>query len=190
MDDQGLYGQRLGDIFHIKNVTVFVTRTVSKSEIAVTEIKCDAENNGLTDPIPFQDALLVALQLRTSLRHELWIDNQPVKTEPLEAGITCFYDLRHNPMARTIGPFHSLHFYLPRRALNLIAGRASLPPVEDYMIDPGRAVNDQTIRSLGYSLLPAFEHPYEASQTFVDHVNLAVAAHVLEKYTVRRGFLD
>jgi hypothetical protein len=182
MSDQGLYGRRLAAIFHLNHAVAFVTRTLYKSEIAVTEIKCDAER--LTKPIPAEDALLVALQLRACRRYQLWIDDQPCKTEPLEAGVTCFYDLRRNPIAKITNPFHSLYFYLPRRALNLIADKGGLPHVDDYIINHGRAVNDQTICALGYSLLPAFQGPDETSQTFVDHVTIAVAAHVLETYTV------
>ena len=113
MRSRGLYGPRLGDIFNLKTAPAFTTRTLRKTEIAVTEIRCDAENNGLTKPIPREDALLVALQLRDRTRYELWLDDKPVTTGPLEAGVTCFYDLRRNPIANGISPFHSLQFYLP-----------------------------------------------------------------------------
>src|SRR5262245_17472400 len=159
MSSRGMYGQRLGDIFHLKSAPSFTTRTLREAKIAVTEIKCDVENNGLTNPIPSQDALLVTLQLRECPRYELWLDERPVKTGPLEAGVTCFYDLRRNPIANSISPFHSLHFYLPHRALNLIAETEGRGSVGDFNDNPGYAVDDQTIRGLGFSLLPAFEHP-------------------------------
>jgi AraC family transcriptional regulator len=184
MRNQGMYGQRLGDIFNLKAAPAFTTRTLQKTEIAVTEIRCDAENNGLTKPIPCEDALLVALQLRDRTRYELWLDDKPVTTGPLEAGVTCFYDLRRNPIANGISPFHSLQFYLPRQALNLLADSEGKKHVGDFNHNPGHAVNDQTIRGLGYSLLPAFARPNEASQLFVDHVTIALAAYVLQTYGV------
>ena len=184
MVKSGFYGRRLGEIFHLKDAPAFITRTLRKSEIAVTEIKCDAENNGLTKPIPPDDALLVTLQLRACPQHQLWIDNRPVETGPLERGVTCFYDLRRNPIANSISPFHSLQFYLPLEALNLIADRQRIRHVSDCNNNPGHAVDDQTIRGLGYSLLPAFARPSEASRIFVDNVTLAMAAYVLERYTV------
>ena len=94
MRSRGLYGQRLGDIFSLKTAPAFATRTLRKTEIAVTDIRCDGENNGLTKPIPREDALLVTLQLRDCPRYDLWLDDKPVTTGPLEAGVTCFYDLR------------------------------------------------------------------------------------------------
>ena len=184
MANHGMYGQRLGDIFNLKAAPAFTTRTLRKTEIAATEIRCDAENNGLTKPIPREDALLIALQLRDRTRYELWLDDKPVTTGPLEAGVTCFYDLRRNPIANGISPFHSLQFYLPRQALNLLADSEGKKHVGDFNHNPGHAVNDQTIRGLGYSLLPAFARPNEASQLFIDHVTIALAAYVLQTYGV------
>jgi AraC family transcriptional regulator len=184
MRNRGMYGQRLGDIFNLKTAPAFTTRTLRKTEIAVTEIRCDAENNGLTKPIPREDALLVALQLRDRPRYDLWLDDRQVKTGPLEAGVTCFYDLRRNPIANSISPFHSLQFYLPRQALNFLADMEGKQHVGDFNDNPGHAVNDQTIRGLGYSLLPAFARPTEASQLFIDHVTIALAAYVLQTYGV------
>jgi AraC family transcriptional regulator len=184
MRSRGLYGQRLGDIFSLKTAPAFATRTLRKTEIAVTEIRCDAENNGLTKPIPCEDALLVTLQLRDCPRYDLWLDDRQIKTGPLEAGVTCFYDLRRNPIANSISPFHSLQFYLPRPALNLLADAEGKKHVGDFNDNPGHAVNDQTIRGLGYSLLPVFARPNEASQLFIDHVTIALAAYVLQTYGV------
>jgi hypothetical protein len=42
----------------------------------------------------------------------------------------------------------------------------------------------KTIRGLGHSLLPAFARPNEASQLFIDHVTIALAAYVLQTYGV------
>ena len=56
MRDQGAYGQRLGDVFQLDRAPAFVTRSLQKSTIAVTEIKCDIINNGLTAPIPREEA--------------------------------------------------------------------------------------------------------------------------------------
>jgi hypothetical protein len=61
-----------------------------------------------------------------------------------------------NPIANGVSPFHSLQFYLPRQALNVLADSEGKKHVGDFNHNPGHAVNDQTIRGFGYSLLPAF----------------------------------
>jgi AraC family transcriptional regulator len=95
----------------------FVTRTLNQSEVAVTQIVCNIENNGLTAPIPRQDAFLVTLQLRECPSHDLCIDGKPMKTGHLAPSTTCIYDLRQNPVVNSISPFRNLHFFFSRAAL-------------------------------------------------------------------------
>jgi AraC family transcriptional regulator len=146
--------------------------------LAVTKLKCDLENNGLTAPIPREDALLVALQLKFCLAHDLWIDGKPAKTAPLPAGSVSIYDLRANPIVNSISPFHNLNFYFPRAALDVINDAEGLPPCRDFIPNPGEGLEDPIIQALGHSLMPAFERPEEANARFVDHVTTATAAYV------------
>jgi AraC family transcriptional regulator len=182
MTEIGAYGQRLGETFHLADAPAFVTRTLQMTEIAVTQIKCDAANNGLTAPLPNEDAFLVTLQVRECPEHELWIDDRPVQTAPLAAGVTCIYNLRRNPIACSISPFHGVHFYLPRSAVDAIIDIEGTGRLDDFDNNPGVGVDDPAIRGLGLSLLPAFERSEEASRIFVDHVTVAVAAHVVRAY--------
>jgi transcriptional regulator GlxA family with amidase domain len=66
----------------------------------------------------------------------------------------------------------------------LLADAEGKQHVGDFNDNPGHAVNDQTIRGLGYSLLPAFACPNEANQLFIDHVTIALAAYVLQTYGI------
>jgi AraC family transcriptional regulator len=146
--------------------------------LAVTKLKCDLENNGLTAPVPREDALLVTLQLKFCLAHDLWIDGKPAKTAPLPAGSVSIYDLRASPIINSIGSFHNLNFYFPRSALDAINDAEGLPRCRDLIPNPGEGFEDPIIQALGYSLMPAFERPEEANARFVDHVTTATAAYV------------
>jgi AraC family transcriptional regulator len=148
--------------------------------LAVTKLKCDLENSGLTAPIPREDALLVALQLKFCLAHDLWIDGKPAKTAPLPAGSVSIYDLRASPIINSIDTFHNLHFYFPRAALDAINDAEGAPRCRDLIPNPGEGFEDPTIRVLGHSLMPAFERPEEANTQFVDHVTTAIAAYVAQ----------
>jgi AraC family transcriptional regulator len=146
--------------------------------LAVTKLRCDLENNGLTAPIPREDALLVTLQLKLCLAHDLWIDGKPAKTAPLPAGSVSIYDLRASPIINSIGTFHNLNFYFPRSALDAITDAEGLSRCRDLIPNPGEGFEDPTIQALGYSLMPAFERPEEANARFVDHLTTATAAYV------------
>ena len=190
MAEQGAYGQRLGDIFQLERAPAFVTRSLQKSSIAVTEIKCDIVNNGLSAPIPREDAFLLTVQLQDCPRHDLFIDDRQVASGYLTAGSLSIYDLRSNPTANGVSPFHSLHFYIPRASLDVIADMEGCSRVDAFDNDPGIGVVDPVLQGLALSILPAFRSPTEANQLFVDHITIAVAAHALKTYGVARGPVD
>ena len=91
MAEQGAYGQRLGDIFQLERAPAFVTRSLQKSNIAVTEIKCGVVNNGLSAPIPRENAFLLTVQLQDCPRHDLFIDDRQVASGYLPAGSLSIY---------------------------------------------------------------------------------------------------
>jgi AraC-like DNA-binding protein len=182
MSSNGAYGQNLADCFRLGAPPTFVARTLNQSEVAVTQIVCNIENNGMTAPIPRQDAFLVTLQLRECPSHDLWIDGKPMKTGHLKAGTTCIYDLRQDPVANSISPFKSIHFYFSRAALDGIAEGESTPGLDSLDHNPGIGIDDAVIRGLGLALVPAFDRPNEATALFVDHITKATAAYVVGRF--------
>jgi AraC family transcriptional regulator len=180
--ERGAYGQSLADCFRLERAPTFVSRALRHSIVAATWIDCDIEDNGLTEPLPREDALLVTLQLRDCPKHDLWIDGKATPTAHLPAGTTCVYDLRCNPIANSISPFRQVAFYFPRRALAMAAEDDDGPQVDTQWHNPGLGMNDGVIRGLGLSLLPAFEHPDQAMTLFVDHVTTAAAAYIVRLF--------
>jgi AraC family transcriptional regulator len=185
MTQSSAYGSGHAKRFGLREATSFVTRTLSPTVLAVTHIRCDVENNGLTAPIPKEDALLVTLQLRECPRHDLWLDGKAMRTGHLKAGMINVYDLRSNPVVNSVSSFENLHFYLPRKVLNGFSERERGVMLADAVPNPGIGIHDTAIRELGYALLPAFERPEEANRLFVDHVITAIAAAVANKFLGR-----
>jgi len=177
----GAYGKNLADCFRLQAAPTFVSRALRHSTIAVTRIDCETDNNGLTEPLSREDALLVTLQLRDCAEHDLWIDGKPMPTAHLRAGTTCVYDLRSDPIANSVSPFSQVHFYFPRSALAAVA-EGDIGTIESQWHNPGIGMDDAVIRNLGVSLLPAFEHPEEATSLFVDHVATAAAVYIVQLF--------
>ena len=176
------YGRDFGRNFGLENVPAIITRTLRKAPIAVTEV---GSNNPLpqhTDAMPREDAYLIGLQLRDFPRHEYWEEGRQVDIHDLRAGQTTFYDLKRDPVALIDKPYHGVFFYIPRSAFNAIADDAGAPRIDELAYRPGAGVADQTILSLGQSLLAALAAPECASPLFVDHVTLAVGTHVAQCY--------
>jgi AraC-like DNA-binding protein len=79
-------------------------------------------------------------------------------------------------------PFHSLHFYLSRKVLDQVADEAGVPRIGDLRFRPAQTFDDPIVRQLIGSLVPSMARPEEANAVFVDHVALALAAHVAQVY--------
>jgi len=182
----GAYGQQLAETFGFDAAPALVAKTLQKATIAVTQIVCDIENNGLTEPIPREDAFLATVQLRECRSHDLWIDGKPRKTGHLVPGSMSIYDLRQNPIVNSTSPFRNLHFYLPRRALDAIADSDETPRVDEFVIEPGLGTEDAIARGLAMAIEPAFGRPDEVMPLFVDHITVALAGHVLSSYAGRK----
>src|ERR1700681_1949836 len=176
------YGRRLGERFRVENAPAIVTRALRTADIAVTEIRCDSPLPEMSGSIQQEDAFLVALQLRDLPNREYWEGGRQASVCDLPAGESCLHDLKRDPTVLLDKPYHSLAFYLPRAALDVIADDANAPPIRDLSYKPGVGVNDVTISCLGNLLLPALSHPNQANLLFLDHVLLAVGVHVAQTY--------
>jgi AraC-like DNA-binding protein len=176
------YGQRLGERLRVENAPAIVTHALCQAEMAVTELRCDDPPSEMSDSVQPEDAFHLALQLRDRPSREYWEDGRRAPVYDVRVGETCLHDLKRDPTVRLDKPFHSLVFYLPRATLDAIADEANAPRIRDLSYKPGAGVNDVTISSLGNLLLPALSHPDQANRLFVDHVLLAVGAHVAETY--------
>ena len=176
------YGQRLGERLRVENAPAIVTRALRTADIAVTEIQWNNPRPEMSDPIQQEDAFFVALYLRDAPNREYWEDGRRASACDLRAGESSLHDLKREPRGLLHKPYHFLIFYLPRAALDAIADETNAPPIRDLSYKPGAGVNDLTIFTLGNLLLPALRHPDQANPLFVDHVLLAVGAHIAQTY--------
>jgi len=168
--------------FRSPHAPTLVTRALHKSSMTATELRCDQPNFGKTAPIPREDAYLIALQFRACPNHDLYFDGRMVRPKNYVEGVTSIYDLRRDPVADIRDPYHCLMFHLPRKALDTIAYEAGVPAVGDLRHEVGVSIDDPVVRQLLSSLLPAAAKPEEAHPLFLDHVGLALAAHIACTY--------
>ena len=182
MDENGAYGERLRKTFKIDRAPSFVAKTLRNARIAVTEIRCDKANTGLSEPIPVEDAFLLTVQLRDVPAHGMFLDGQPVKTAILPAGTASFYDLRASPVADSLSAFHHVSFYVPRGALAAIAEKENIAAADSFNQNPGIGVQDPVLYDLVRAMLPCFRSPGLASPLFVDHLSVAAAAHAIKHH--------
>jgi AraC-like DNA-binding protein len=178
---RGAYGDRLGRSFHMDDPPTLVSHTAGRFRLAVTELRCDKPDYGFTAPIPREEAFLVGLQLRGLQRHELWVDGRAVRVQPIAENTCSFFDLTRDPLAYIAEPFHPLFFYIPQAALSELAAEVGAPHAT-LVCRHGEPVEDDVLRALGCSLLPALHARQQSNALFVDHVLLALRAHLVRTY--------
>jgi AraC family transcriptional regulator len=81
-----------------------------------------------------------------------------------------------------LNPFHSMAFYLPRKAFDEIADDAGARHIDNLTYEPATGIDDPIVRNVGLSLLGAFERPEQVSRTFIDHATLGICAHIAHTY--------
>ena len=101
MTTQAPYRNRLAEAFGLPSAPTLITRTLHKSTMAVTELRCDQPGFGTTAPIPQENAYLIALQFRPCLDHDLYFEGRFVRPRNWFPGVVTMYDLRRSPVARS-----------------------------------------------------------------------------------------
>jgi AraC-like DNA-binding protein len=177
-----LHGQSLGQLFHLKKAPALITRSLRSAELAVTETRDDNPARILSGAFPSEDAYLVSLKLRDYPDCECWERGRCVIKADIRAGATYLYDLKRDPRYVIDKPFHSLFFYLPRSALDDMARQSGAQRIGELAYEPGVGHDDGVIHHLGASLLEALHRSNEANQLFIDHMMLALTAHVAQTY--------
>jgi len=177
------FAQRLGQFLHLKDAPPsLITRSLRGIELAITEARDDDPVPGLSGALTAEDAFIVSLKLHDYPDCELWERGKCIMKRDVRAGATYLYDLKRDPRYVIDKPFHSLFFHLPRSALDGIAEQSGAPRIGDLACELGVGHDDAIIRSIGASLQEGLRRPAETNQLFIDHMMLALSAHVAQTY--------
>jgi AraC-like DNA-binding protein len=183
MAQSGFYGERLGAFLRLRDTpSSLIARSIRGAEVAATEARDDNPVHGISGEYPLEDAYLVSLKLRDYPDCEYWERGKCTTKVNVRAGATYLYDFKHAPRYVIDKPFHSLHFYVPAAAINGIAEQYGARRVGQIDCQFGTGFRDEVVHHIGASLLQAVRRPAEANQLFVDHMMLALTAHVAKAY--------
>jgi AraC family transcriptional regulator len=183
MTQAGAFGQRLGKFLHLKDAPPsLITRSLRGAELAVTETRDDNPVPGLSGSLTQEDAFLVSLKLHDYPDCELWERGKCIMKRDVRAGATYLYDLKRDPRYVIDKPFHSLFFYLPRSALDGLTEQCRTPRVGELACELGVGHDDAVIRHISATLREGLRRPGETNQLFIDHMMLALTAHVAQTY--------
>jgi AraC family transcriptional regulator len=179
---QGVYGDLIRDRYRLDAAPSLVSRTLRKSEIGISEGRADQPRYGLSDNFDVEDAYLVGVACTDYPEAESWEEGRFVAKADIRAGETILHDLKRQPQFLINRPFRALFFYVPRASFNEVADESDAKRISELSYSPGIGYSDNIVKYLALSVLPALDHPETVNRLFVDHIALALTAHVAQTY--------
>lgn len=154
--------------------------SIHGDRISIVRMRSDRSDHEESGPIPCSDAFSVIVQLQRFESHRLWRGRRMV------------YDGGHAPGALSItylgeewrchhrSPFDNIRFNITRQTLDEFAHDVGRPVLDGLSCGSGRV--DPVVQGLANALLPALAKPGHASSLFIDHISLALQAHLVSRY--------
>src|SRR5215470_743622 len=188
MGNHDAFGTRLGGYFGLKDVPSYTSRR-GKASVDVARLRSDRPRLGLTDIIPAEDAYFIAVSARkpfTSVIRKpttspIWFDDQLIPPQPFGKNSVYFVHLERDARVNVQNPFDMIHFCIPRISLSQIARDLGARGI-DALRCPPLVTIDPVLTQLTGCLAPYLAGTGDIYAPFVDHVLLALQAHLAQKY--------
>jgi AraC family transcriptional regulator len=171
----GLLNRRFG----LEDPPTLIAHLASDRPITFSQLRVDFAGRALGS-IPAETAYSIHLHLRDTL-FDLREEGHKSRQERPKAGSLCFFDLQSPPDIFFETSFHTIRSHVPLLALQEFAREAGARR-QVVLQPPSSGAHDPIIRHLLACLHPAFESAEHTNSLFVDHVALALEAHLLQRY--------
>src|SRR3982074_1077561 len=127
-------------------------------------------------------ALLVAVSIKALAIADcqFWVDDKPVPTPYIPSFRSNVIDLDAQPGCWVGNAFDYVLFHVPRKGLDDIAADLAVGPVETYRVSVVQ--EDLVLSQLTKSILPYIGRQGWPYPLALDHLNLILGAHLLQKY--------
>jgi AraC family transcriptional regulator len=174
------YGETMGKYFTPGQASLVVHSAALPSHVAVTYMRCDGPGTGMTSPIPAEPALLLAMQLRPLIKHELWLDGRNARVSPYAAGALTMLDLRERPVANLASRYECVQMYFPRTALDAIADAEGSRRLGDLPTLNGS--DDAVLAHFAKIARAAVDPAGPATSLFLESMLLVVTRHLGSRF--------
>jgi AraC-like DNA-binding protein len=161
---------------------IIVAQPLRESSVRFTRMASSRTDHGFL-PTPVDDAFLVTLELQPLPEVNVWLTGRHHLKRNQSAGDFTLVNLNVETVVEMNMPFDSVEMYFSRSTLNEVAREEGMEEVGTLHRDFLSSTDDTVVRNLAYALMPTFAHPEQANKLFLDHVAMAVLAHMLRAYS-------
>jgi len=174
------FGQRLAQQYGVDGVPSLVATSRWGSQLGIAYMCHELPHLFVLPPLPTEDAFLLSVEIASGGCRGISSGGTMLRLDLQQEGAFHIADLSECSAAYVCSPFHSMLFHVPREALDSFSEEMDMPRVGALRCDAGTV--DTVVASLGRAMLPVLKEPGDASTLFVDHLTLALKAHVLHAY--------
>jgi AraC family transcriptional regulator len=171
---------------HLKESSAIPSVLCGADAFTITRLESSVGLAGPITKVSTDPALLVAVPTTSLAGADLqfWVDEKRVPRAYTPAFRSTVIDLDARPSCWIKRAFGYVVFHVPRRGLDEIAGDLGVGPVDTYKV--AVAEEDLVLAQLTKSMLPSIGRPGWPSPLALDHFELILGAHVLQKYGALR----
>jgi AraC family transcriptional regulator len=171
---------------HLKESSAIPSVLCGADAFTITRLESSVGLAGPITKVSTVPALLVAVPTTSLAGADLqfWVDEKRVPRAYTPAFRSTVIDLDARPSCWVKRAFGYVVFHVPRRGLDEIAGDLGVGPVDTYKV--AVAEEDLVLAQLTKSMLPSIGRPGWPSPLALDHFELILGAHVLQKYGALR----
>jgi AraC family transcriptional regulator len=158
-------------------------RTLQSAELTASWMISPEPRKGVyAVELEVKEGYLLCMQRNDIPPTQHWIDGRSIVRPAIHRGQSLIADLNHRHTAIIQCAIDCVSFYVSREALDRFHDEHGLPRIPALRTSSELGQDDRIIEHLGECLLPALKQPQSASKLFVDHVALALLAHLSERY--------
>jgi AraC-like DNA-binding protein len=172
--------EELKQRFGVASANTLLSSADGGAPISISRLHSELAQHEPTQRTPQNGDFALHVSLRAMPNVDLWIDDRHVEVAPTQPGALFLMAFGTSPIAHFHAPFELIRFHLPEHAAAFLNDEALLGKATG--IRPNYGAYDQTMHALSTALLPALLRSHEVSAIFVDHVVLALHAHLLKTY--------
>lgn len=183
--DAAHIGNLMAKNFRLQLTTTLVAKVNAQSNVSIARLQGAVPDDSCSDPMPSEDAYLLALHLREIHLPELWVDGRAQPSMTLQPGSIALVSLIDPPRARRGGEvYDAVHFHIKRSALQDLAGERDRKRIQ---LRSSFGNKDAVITNLSNALMPALTGTAQLPALFIDHVVMALLSHLIVNYSAPEG---
>ena len=172
--------------YRVRNTTSVPTQWRSPRAFSILRLESDSGLLDRLNKVASAPAVLVSVSIKPLPRHDyqLWVDGGVVPTPAIAPFRANVIDFDASPSCWAGSAFDYVHFTVPRQSLDDIAGDLGVGAVGSYKL--AVAEDDLVLAQFTKNILPYLGRSGWPSELTLDHLQLILGAHLLQRYAGAR----